>query len=36
MNIYGKNEICINIDFDGTCVTHEFPNVGKSIGAEKY
>jgi hypothetical protein len=25
----------INIDFDGTCVTHEFPNVGKSIGAEK-
>ena len=25
----------INIDFDGTCVTHEFPNIGKSIGAEK-
>ena len=25
----------INIDFDGTCVTHDFPNVGKSIGAEK-
>ena len=25
----------INIDFDGTCVTHEFPNVGKSIGADK-
>lgn len=25
----------INIDFDGTCVTHEFPKVGKSIGAEK-
>ena len=24
-------EICI--DFDGTCVTHEFPNVGKDIGA---
>lgn len=24
----------IGIDFDGTCVTHEFPNVGKSIGAE--
>jgi hypothetical protein len=24
-------EICIN--FDGTCVTHEFPNVGKDIGA---
>lgn len=25
----------IGIDFDGTCVTHEFPNVGRSIGAEK-
>lgn len=25
-------DICI--DFDGTCVTHEFPNVGKDIGAE--
>lgn len=24
-------EICI--DFDGTCVTHEFPEVGKEIGA---
>jgi len=24
----------INIDFDGTCVTHDFPRVGKSIGAE--
>ena len=24
----------IVIDFDGTCVTHEFPNVGKDIGAE--
>lgn len=23
----------IGIDFDGTCVTHEFPNVGKEIGA---
>ena len=22
------------IDFDGTCVTHEFPYVGKDIGAE--
>ena len=21
------------IDFDGTCVTHEFPNIGKEIGA---
>ena len=25
----------INIDFDGTCVTHDFPRVGKNIGAEK-
>ena len=24
----------IGIDFDGTCVTHEFPLVGKEIGAE--
>lgn len=24
-------EICI--DFDGTCVTHEFPNIGEDIGA---
>lgn len=23
----------IVIDFDGTCVAHEFPNVGKDIGA---
>lgn len=25
----------IVVDFDGTCVTHDFPKVGKSIGAEK-
>ena len=24
----------IGIDFDGTCVTHDFPFVGKDIGAE--
>ena len=23
----------IAIDFDGTCVTNEYPNVGKGIGA---
>ena len=23
----------IAIDFDGTCVTHEFPRIGKDIGA---
>lgn len=25
----------IAVDFDGTCVTHEFPNVGKDIGAAR-
>lgn len=25
----------INLDFDGTCVTHAFPEVGNSIGAER-
>lgn len=24
----------IAVDFDGTCVTHEFPKVGRNIGAE--
>lgn len=24
----------IVVDFDGTCVTHEFPKVGRNIGAE--
>lgn len=24
----------IAVDFDGTCVTHEYPKVGKNIGAE--
>lgn len=24
----------ISVDFDGTCVTHEYPKVGKDIGAE--
>jgi hypothetical protein len=23
----------IAVDFDGTCVTHDFPHVGKDIGA---
>ena len=26
-------KLTICIDFDGTCVTHEFPKVGKDIGA---
>ena len=24
----------IGIDFDGTCVTHEYPNIGRNIGSE--
>jgi hypothetical protein len=24
----------IGIDFDGTCVTHEYPKIGRNIGAE--
>jgi len=24
----------IGIDFDGTCVTHEYPEIGKDIGAQ--
>lgn len=28
-----ENTITINIDFDGTCVTHNFPDIGKEIGA---
>lgn len=23
----------IVLDFDGTCVSHEFPNIGKDIGS---
>jgi hypothetical protein len=29
-----KNKI-IAIDFDGTCVTHDYPNIGRDIGAER-
>lgn len=25
----------IAVDFDGTCVTHEYPETGKDIGAQK-
>lgn len=28
-----KNTIEINIDFDGTCVTHDYPRVGCDIGS---
>jgi len=25
----------INIDFDGTVTTHDYPSIGKDIGAQK-
>lgn len=28
-----KDKITINLDFDGTCVKHEYPKVGDDIGA---
>jgi len=34
VNVENKG-LTICIDFDGTCVTHSFPEVGESIGAEK-
>ena len=37
INIESKNDkinpLVIAIDFDGTVVTHEYPNIGKDIGA---
>lgn len=30
-----KKNYTIAVDFDGTCVTHDFPRVGKEIGAIK-
>ena len=32
-NLNNKGGITIALDFDGTCVTHEYPQVGKDIGA---
>lgn len=32
MSMY--KDAIIAVDFDGTCVTHEYPKVGKDIGAE--
>ena len=29
------NNMYIAIDFDGTCVTHDYPRIGKEIGATK-
>ena len=28
-----EKQIVIAVDFDGTCVTHEYPNIGRDIGA---
>lgn len=28
-----NNNICIAVDFDGTCVTHEYPHTGLDVGA---
>lgn len=28
-----KDTMIIGIDFDGTCVTHDYPNIGREIGA---
>lgn len=28
-----SKNIEINVDFDGTCVSHEFPNIGNDIGS---
>ena len=28
-----ENEMIIAVDFDGTCVTHEYPKVGRDVGA---
>lgn len=33
-NIMDTNELIIAVDFDGTCVTHNYPKVGRNIGAE--
>jgi hypothetical protein len=28
-------KLCIAVDFDGTCITNDFPKEGKDIGADK-
>ena len=33
MEVQKKNGIIIALDFDGTCVPHGYPEVGKDIGA---
>lgn len=34
MTLGSKKPTIYAIDFDGTCVTHEYPKIGRSIGAE--
>lgn len=29
-----NKSLIIAVDFDGTCVTHEYPNIGRDIGAQ--
>lgn len=30
-----RGALVVAVDFDGTCVTHEYPNVGREIGAAR-
>ena len=30
-----RTDLLIAIDFDGTCVTHAYPDVGREIGAPR-
>ena len=32
-SIFKETNIIICVDFDGTCVTHDYPSVGRDIGA---
>lgn len=29
------NQLYICVDFDGTCITHDYPKIGKEVGAAK-
>lgn len=31
--MYKKSKLAICVDFDGTCTTHEYPKIGRDIGA---
>ena len=35
MTMLFKKDDPIAVDFDGTCVTHEYPKIGRFIGAQK-